>query len=246
MTSLADLLAGADGVKSAFNKESTIGEVVTGQILEAEVRQVTDYDSGAPKFWDDGNPQQQVRIVVQTTERDPMKPDDDGRRAIFVKWWGDQRQALMAAIKASGDTDIRVGGNFSAVYAGDKPSDNPRRNPAKLYEYAYQPPATGLDFGTAQAAPAPSAPQQAAPAAASPFGAQQTAPQQAAPVQAATSPFAAQQAAVAPATPQQAAAPGQVDVEKIKQLLGLGLADADIATAVGADITVVAAIRNLP
>lgn len=252
MTSIADLLANAGGTPSAFTKDSPIGTTVQGQIVDAQVRQTRNYETGDPEYWSDGNPKVQVAIILQTNLRDPMTPDDDGRRGVYVKWWGDSRTALAAAIKAAGDTDIRVGGLFMAKYVGEKPNDNPRLNATKIYQYAYQMPAqtAGLDLageqvntGTGEVTPAPApapapAPQPAAPLMGTTDAAQAALQQQ----------LGAQVISQAPApAPQPAAAAApQVDTAKVRQLLGLGLSDAEVAGATGASLEVIAAIRNLP
>ena len=174
MSAIGDLIANSGGITGAFNKYSPVGTTVQGQITSADVQQVHDFDSGKPLVWDDGSPQQQLRVVVQTGQIDPSIEGDDGRRAIYVKWWGDQRKALLDAVKAAGDNDVREGGMFRATFTGTKPNEkNPRLNDIKLYSYAYQKPApgSGLDMGGGENAPqqqqqqqapqAPQAPQQA-------------------------------------------------------------------------------------
>ena len=158
MSILGELISNAGGITGAFNKHSPIGAAVQGVIVSADVMQVNNYDTGKPEFWDDGSPQQQVRIVVDTQQIDPSIENDNGHRAIYIKWWGDQRKAFIDAIKAANDTDAHVGGMFRAQYTGTKPNEkNPRLNDLKLYSFAYQAPVggTGLDMGAPaqQAAP---------------------------------------------------------------------------------------------
>lgn len=254
MTALEEMIAGAGGTPSAFTKDTPVGTVVGGRILDVAVRQVRDYESGEPQFWDDGQPQQQVVITVQTDLRDPAKPDDDGRRGIYVKWWGDQRKALVAAVKAAGDTDVRVGGEFYAQYVGEKPNEkNPRLNPSKVYAYQYVKPATGLDFGQlpgAQApapAPAPvpqSFPQAvAAQAATPPPFVQPPAPQ---PVPADPAPSAQQAIGGADAAGHGAGAPSPELIANIRTLIAQGADDALIASTTGATGELITAIRNAP
>ena len=65
-----DLLEG--GGKSA--KFETVGDTTKGQVVSAESRQQTDYTSGEPLTWDDGNPRMQLVITLATDERDPDDP----------------------------------------------------------------------------------------------------------------------------------------------------------------------------
>lgn len=269
MSTIKELLANAGGITAAFDKNTPIGTTVQGTITDADVRQTTDFDTGKPETWDDGTPKQQLRIVVQTDQR--TSADDDGKRAIYVKWWGEQRLALLAAIDKAGDDDVQIGGQFWARFSGTKPNEkNPRLNDIKLYEYAYQKPANtaGLNMNPAQqpgqapqqqqAQPDPwanqpvsQAPVQQQAPAFQPPAQQQQAPAPVSQEQAAAAAFqqglqaqpVQQQAPAAPA-PQAApaAAPG-VDVARVQQFLGMGLSDAEVAGATGVSLDHVAAIR---
>ena len=143
---ISDIL-NSSGIKG-FKFEQP-GASVIGTVIEAEARQVTNFDSGEAEFWDDGNKKMQIRITMQTTERDPMDPEDDGRRAVYVKTWGAQMEALRRAVKNSGADDILPGGTFGATYTGDGERKAGQRGfPPKMYDYTYQPPsATGGYLG---------------------------------------------------------------------------------------------------
>jgi len=228
--SIADLIKNAEGVPSAFKKETPIGTSVEGKIVEADVQQVTNYEDGRPEFWDDGAPKQQLRIIVETNMRDPQRQDDNGHRAVYVKWWGDPRKALVQAVKQAGDNDVRAGGYFKATYTGDGEPPNPRLNAPKLYAYEYVMPtqAAGLNIGGGEQVNT-STGEVTTPAAQNQLAAQQQAAQQ--PAQ------------------QQAPATGQADpaaVEKAKQLIGLGFQDHEVAGATGLDRTIIASLKNLP
>ena len=86
--------------KAFFNKDSIIGESVTGVIAEATVRQVNDFTTGKPKFWDDGNPVNQVVVSIDTDLRDDA--DDTGERTLYIKTWGSQWKALKEAVRVLG------------------------------------------------------------------------------------------------------------------------------------------------
>ncbi|MBO0596364.1 hypothetical protein I2485_01935 [Nesterenkonia sp. E16_7] len=231
--SLADAIAQTGGTPSAFTKETPAGTSVEGRVVSADIQQRRNYeDPNKLETWDDGNPKQQVRIVVDTGQPH-QDPEWKGttERAIYVKWWGEQKQALIGAVRAAGDTDVREGGWFKAAHTHDRPSDNPRLNDEKLFSYDYRQPSAdaGLALGGGQ---------QVNTATGEVTGQQQPAQQ-------------AQQVAQQPAVQQQAqpAAQPQVDpaaVDKAKQMVGLGLDDMTIANATGIDATVVASLRNLP
>lgn len=266
MSLIKDLLANAGGITAAFDKNTPFGTAWQGTITSADVRQTTDFDTGKPEVWDDNTPKQQLVIVIQTDAR--TAPDDDGKRAIYIKWWGEQRLNLIKAVEAAGDDDVQVGGKFFARLIGDKPNEkNPRLSNIKVYEYAYQKPANtaGLNMNASQ--PPQQAPVQQQQAAPGPWdNVPQAAPvQQAAPApENLQNPYTGtqgydpqQQAAAAafqqglPAQPVQQQAPaapaaGGADIGRIQQFIGLGMNDAEIAGALGLQPEQVAAVRNLP
>src|SRR5690625_3577248 len=101
------------GAPSAFNADTPVGTSVTGKVVSAEVRQLTDYVTGKPTTWDDGRPQMQAIITVATAQRAPAIADDTGERRVFIKTWGVSKEALNAAIKAAGGSkasDVLVPG----------------------------------------------------------------------------------------------------------------------------------------
>ena len=157
--SLADAIAAAGGIPSAFQKNDPIGTSITGTIESAELRQVTNIDTQEPETWADGSPKQQVVITLQTDLRDPANPEDDGRRRLYPKWWGDQRKALIAAIKAAGDDDLHPGGRFTATFSGEGEPPKKGFNAPKLYTYQYVKPPTGLAQAVAAAPSAPAQPE---------------------------------------------------------------------------------------
>jgi len=160
LNQLDQVLAGG-GAKSAFTAESPVGTSVTGTVKEATVRQVTDYVTGKPKTWDDGRPQMNVVITLQTEDRDPAISDDTGERRVFIKTWGVWKEALNQAIKAAGGTkasDVLVpGATFTATFTGTKPSS--MGSPMKVYEYEIQPAAAaGVDAALDTTPATPAAP----------------------------------------------------------------------------------------
>lgn len=243
--SIADAIAQTGGTPSAFTKDDPIGTTVQGRVVSADIQQRRNYeDPNKLETWDDGNPKQQVRIVVDTGQPHP-DPQWEGttERAVFVKWWGEQKQALIGAVRAAGDSDVRQGGFFKAVHTQNRPNENPRLNDEKLFTYEYQQPTAdaGLNIGGGEqvntaTGEVTSAPQQQPTQPAAPAPQQTQAPQQP----------AAHTAAAAPAQPAAAPAPDPAAVDKAKQMVALGLDDNTIASATGIDATIVASLRNLP
>ncbi|MDY4677604.1 MAG: hypothetical protein SO360_01890 [Bifidobacterium tsurumiense] len=134
--SLAEAMGG--GIPSFFDKNSQIGATVEGEIVNVEARQRTDYATHAPMFWDDGRPQVQIIVTLQTNERDPQSQFDDGRRTVYVKGHG--IQALRTACRMAGIGDYpRVGDHLKATFARTEPSKTRGFNDSKVYEYTITP-----------------------------------------------------------------------------------------------------------
>jgi hypothetical protein len=228
LDSLDEVLSGG-GAKSAFTKDSPLGTTVTGTILDANTNQIHDYMTGKPKTWDDGRPQMQIVVRIQTELR--ADADDDGVRGVYIKTWGPWKEALMAAIKAIGKSKpseaLVPGYGFTAQFSGTKPSQ--QGSDTKLYTYRIEPRAQAAVDQAFGAAPA----QQAAPAVPtdpSPWNTPQSAP---------TQPSALTQAA-APAAP--AGDPSEL-AAKARQMIALGLPDSVIAQNTGLSMDIIAAVR---
>jgi hypothetical protein len=129
---LQDLLAG--GARSF--KFEMIGSSVTGTVVSADLIHKRDFDNNEPQFWADGSPQQLIRITLQTNLRDASDPEDDGKRAVYVKAWGDQLSELRRAMKAARAVEPTKGGQFTATYVRDGEGSG-RGLPPKVYEYRY-------------------------------------------------------------------------------------------------------------
>ncbi|ALJ19565.1 hypothetical protein [Microbacterium sp. No. 7] len=163
-STLDDLLKG--GGKSA--KFDNPGDSVTGKVLSVTTRQATDFDSGKPTFWDNGDPQMQAVIELQTALREDA--EDDGRRSVYIKMWGGQRKALQKAAREAGRSP-QEGDTFTATFTGFGPKPD-RGFPPKVYVYTIVK-GSPLDAALAEpqaAAPATPTGQQYAAAPAAPAG----------------------------------------------------------------------------
>lgn len=156
-------------------KPDTIGETLGGVIVSAESRQMTDFTTGEPLTWDDGKPCLQVVVTVDLGTTDTDGNPEQG--CIYIKTWGEQRQALKEALKESGldsmNKALAPGNHMSITFIGEKPNEkNPRLNAIKLYKYTIEPRANlGAAVNAALAEPAPTAaPAAPAPAAPAPAG----------------------------------------------------------------------------
>jgi hypothetical protein len=130
--SVNDFLMGG-GIPSA--KFETPGTVVSGKIVRTpEVQQQRDFDTGKPKFWDDGTPQKQIVVQLQTPVRDRQIPDDDGVRVIYIR--GNMLTAIRQAVRAAG-AQLEAGGTLAITYTGDGEPSKRGFNPPKLYSATY-------------------------------------------------------------------------------------------------------------
>jgi hypothetical protein len=158
-TDVNDFLLGG-GVPSA--KFPEVGTVVKGTVVKAETSQQTDFTTGEPKTYSDGNPMLQVVVTLQTDERDPEVDNDDGLRKVYVK--GQMRKAVGDAVRASG-SKLEPGGILAVQFVSEEEPEKRGLNPKKVYRAQYQPAQaaqvdealTGPDAQPAQA-PAPAQP----------------------------------------------------------------------------------------
>jgi len=123
-------------------KWPTPGTKVVGEIIDLATTQQTDFDTGELKFWKDGSPKMQAVVTLQTDERDPEIPDDDGKRRLFVSSWR-MRNAIADAIKAAGAKDPEIGGKLAVQFTALGDTETGTSIPPKLYAAQYKPPALG-------------------------------------------------------------------------------------------------------
>ena len=146
-----DFLLG--GAAKAFEFEN-IGDTVTGVITDMKKRQQTDFQSGAPLFWNDGSPRMVLAITLKTELNE--SEDDEGLRNVYLRGGnftaskGKGTSSLVAvkdAVKRSGAADgIQVGGKLTLQYSGEGPAPSKGMNPSKLYTASYQAPAYSVDI----------------------------------------------------------------------------------------------------
>lgn len=145
------------GASASFD---TIGTTVSGKIVDKALVQQKDLNTGELKTWQDGSPQMQLVITVETGKPDPTDPDDDGVRKFYCK--GNMKVAVAKAVRAAHADGLEVGGTLSITYTGDGVPSKRGFNPPKEYEAVYRSPVdTELHAGgggSAAAAPASAAP----------------------------------------------------------------------------------------
>lgn len=121
-------------------KFDQIGVTIAGTIsAPPEVQQQRDFTSGELLTWDDGNPRQQIKVILDTDQRDPADAYDDGQRALYIK--SGLMKAVRTAIRAAGAKGMEVGGKLTVKYVGDGEPPKRGMNPPKQYSVVYEAPA---------------------------------------------------------------------------------------------------------
>lgn len=143
---LKEALQSALGAPAYFNKNSAVGDSVTGRIVAAAMRQSRDYDDNTPEFWTDGSAKMQLAVMLETEPGTvvPTGPDDRGDRSVFVKWWGDQRKDFATAIHRANVDDLETGGILIVTFTGlgepVKLTSGKEGSAPKLYTFEYMAP----------------------------------------------------------------------------------------------------------
>ena len=202
---------GGDSTPSAFNKDDPIGTTVTGTVIKADIRQVRNYETNKPEFWDDGNPKEQLAVTLDIGDQQP--------RGLYLKTWSQNAKDFKKAVQDAGLSDILPGTKITATYAYDEANpDNPRLSATKRHTYKISgPSATGGFFadtttGEVTQQPTPSS----------------------VPIEAPVQPALPAQPAPQPAAAAPAPAQGALTVvDQIKQMHALGLAPDAIKAALG-------------
>lgn len=160
--SFDDIFNSTGGTRSAFNKDSQPGASVTGTLAsDPDVRQATDFQTKQPAFFlKSGKPKLEVVFDLQTDLREDQ--DDDGRRSVWVHWWGVQRDALTKAVNQFGHKPHK-GDTMTVTFDGFVQLENAPQ-PAKHYTFRFEDGLPGLTPQT------PAAPATTAPAGAGAFG----------------------------------------------------------------------------
>ena len=107
-----------------------IGTTHKGTVVDKTARQQTDFTTGEPRFWQNGDPMMEVIITLA------LDDGDEGR--LFIR--GQMLAAVRQAVAWAGATTIDVGGRLAVRFDREEPNKNPRFNPVKIYVAQYEPP----------------------------------------------------------------------------------------------------------
>lgn len=146
-----DFLNGSNAKAFAFD---SVGDTVTGVIVEMKKTQQTDMETGKPVYWDNGDPKMMLRITLQTELQDDS--EDEGVRSVYLRGGnftaskGKGTSSLVAvkdAVRRSGTTDgIQPGGKLTLQYSGEGAKPNKGFNAPKLYTAHYEAPSFAVDL----------------------------------------------------------------------------------------------------
>ena len=121
-----------------------IGDSVSGPLTgEPTTQQARDFDSGALKFWDDGEPIMEIVYVLATGQVDPLVDDDNGDRKVVLNS-AHKKAAVRAAVKAAGAKGVHTGGVLTLTYSGQDDPKKKGSQGAKQFQATYVPPADAL------------------------------------------------------------------------------------------------------
>lgn len=113
-----DILMGGGGAPS-WNFEGPGVRKVARVTKPPQPKQEREYvpnqpGAGKPKFFPSGDPIMGIVVEVQTDERDPSDPDDDGKRTFYIE--GKRlKEAVREAVRAAGGAGLEVGGTLDVT-----------------------------------------------------------------------------------------------------------------------------------
>lgn len=81
--------------------------------------------------WDNGDPRWVILVVLQTDLRDPARPDDDGKRTLWIG--GRMQKVMREAIRDAGAPGLEIGARVTVDYIDDD-------GDAKVYACRYERP----------------------------------------------------------------------------------------------------------
>ena len=126
-------LMGSGGRSATF---PAIGTQYDGFITSYELRQQTDFKSGKPMTWDDGNPRMQLVVTLRTELKDD--DDDDGMRTLYIK--GQMQKAVRDAVSKAGAKGITHDGRLFVRFISEGEAPGKGLNAPKNYIVKYAPP----------------------------------------------------------------------------------------------------------
>lgn len=128
-------------------KPEEIGDTIEGTIDSIKRVQQTDFQTGEPLTWSNGDPRMQTVVELVTDLRDG--DDDDGKRSVWLKGGNNfeaahgsgfsGERALLEAAKAAGVKSIEEGSKLTVKMTGLAKPTTRGFQPAKLYKMKLEP-----------------------------------------------------------------------------------------------------------
>lgn len=134
-------------------KFPTVGTTHIGTITGLEARQQRDFEKNELVTWDNGEPKMELVVTMRDVD------GNEGR--LFAK--AQMLSAIRDAVRVAGCKKPEIGGQLAVSYTHDGENKNPKFNPPKMYQVAYEPPAVAaaaamFDSKTDTATPDPNTP----------------------------------------------------------------------------------------
>lgn len=124
---VSELMA-PSGATLKFTEEGQVHSIV---VEKFDKKQATDFMSGEPQTWDNGEPKWQF-VVAGTSEGDAAK--------LYIKGWGGQLAALQEALRAAGITESKqmIGGTLTVKWASTDEPTRPGLSGAKRFKMKFE------------------------------------------------------------------------------------------------------------
>lgn len=148
----ADMIAGPDDEERDYEFDKLLtgrpepvrfeepGAFVHGTVVDKLVQQKRDFDTGDPKYNDDGSPALEPLVILKT---------EDGLLTLYLSSWRLAKEVGLA-VRAAGQRRMQRGGSLAVRFTGYGEPYKKGAQPPKEYEAAYDPP--GVTPGAALSA----------------------------------------------------------------------------------------------
>lgn len=144
-----DVLMGTSGPQVVKFPQGKQPVTAKGIVSSTAVRQATDMKTKEPKFFESGQPMNDVVIVLDNCTIVPTLPEnefkgtdtDDGRRRLIASF--EMQKAIGQAIRDAGAKGIENGSELAVQYFADGPAKGAGLNPPKLFKAQYRAPVAG-------------------------------------------------------------------------------------------------------
>lgn len=117
-----------DPYRAPAVKFESMGDGVEGIVVDRDLRQQTNFDTGEPEFWNDGRPKMEAILTLAVDNFDGEEPE---RVRLFVR--GFMQNDIQDAIKAAGARGLAEGDYLHVVWSGEEAPKKKGHKGAKRY-----------------------------------------------------------------------------------------------------------------